>query len=68
MPPERTDFKYVWDMLDAARTVRDFVDGRSLCLPPHGMSRRSKGRNMPGPFGDAISGREHWSIPIYDCA
>lgn len=30
MPPEQTDLKYVWDMLDAARNVDDMARDRSL--------------------------------------
>ena len=30
MRPEKTDLKYVWDMLDAARTVVELVQGRTL--------------------------------------
>jgi len=30
MPPERTDLKYVWDMLEAARTVDELPCDRTL--------------------------------------
>ena len=30
MPPEKGDAAYLWDMLDAARSVRDFTTGRSF--------------------------------------
>jgi uncharacterized protein with HEPN domain len=30
MPPEKTDFKYVWDMLDAAKTVIELTAGVTL--------------------------------------
>ena len=30
MPPEKGDAAYLWDMLDAARAVRDFITGRSF--------------------------------------
>lgn len=30
MPPEKGDAAYLWDMLDAARAVREFVTGRTF--------------------------------------
>lgn len=30
MPPEKGDAAYLWDMLDAARAVRDFITGRTF--------------------------------------
>lgn len=30
MRPEERDLKYVWDMLDAARTINDAIAGQSL--------------------------------------
>lgn len=30
MPPEKTDLKYVWDMLDAARTAMAITTGKSI--------------------------------------
>lgn len=30
MPPENRDAAYVWDMLDAARTIQEFTTGVSL--------------------------------------
>ena len=30
MPPEKGDAAYLWDMLDAARAVRDFTAGRTF--------------------------------------
>ena len=30
MPPEKTDATYLWDMLDAAEAVQQFVAGRSF--------------------------------------
>lgn len=30
MPPEQTDLKYVWDMLDAAKSVEGIAHGRSF--------------------------------------
>lgn len=30
MPPENRDAAYIWDMVDAARTIQDFTAGVSL--------------------------------------
>jgi uncharacterized protein with HEPN domain len=30
MPPEKTDLKHIWDMLDAAKTVRELTLGPTL--------------------------------------
>ncbi len=30
MPPEKSDLKYLWDMLDAAQTVGELVRGKSF--------------------------------------
>lgn len=30
MPPEKSDLKYIWDMLDAARTVVELTQGKTL--------------------------------------
>ena len=30
MPPEKTDPAYLWDILDAAKTIREFVAGKTL--------------------------------------
>jgi len=30
MPREKSDLKYVWDMLDAASTVQELVRGKSF--------------------------------------
>lgn len=30
MPPEKGDAAYLWDMLDAARAIRDFTAGRTF--------------------------------------
>jgi uncharacterized protein with HEPN domain len=29
MVPEKDDTSYIWDMLDAAKAVREFITGRS---------------------------------------